>query len=76
MDWFTTLPPLLAVVVAIWKREVILALTVALFSAEFLLASFNPLSAFTGSIARITGIFSSSGNTEILLFSLLIGDSR
>jgi tetracycline resistance efflux pump len=73
MDWFTTLPPLLAVVVAIWKREVILALTVALFSAEFLLASFNPLSAFTGSIARITGIFSSSGNTEILLFSLLIG---
>ena len=73
MDWFTTLPPLLAIVVAIWKREVILALTVALFSAEFLLASFNPLSAFTGSIARITGIFSSSGNTEILLFSLLIG---
>ena len=73
MDWFTTLPPLLAVVVAIWKREVILALTVALFSAEFLLASFNPLSAFTGSIARISGIFSSSDNTEILLFSLLIG---
>ena len=73
MDWFTTLPPLLAIVVAIWKREVILALTVALFSAEFLLASFNPLSAFTGSIARISGIFSSSDNTEILLFSLLIG---
>ena len=73
MDWLTTLPPLLAVIVAVWKREVILALTVALFSAEFLLSSFNPLIAFTGSIGRITSTFDSSGNTEILLFSLLIG---
>lgn len=73
MDWLTTLPPLLAVAVALWKREVILALLVALLCAEFILAAFNPLSAFIGSVGRMTAVFSSSGNTEILLFSLLIG---
>jgi len=73
MDWLTTLPPLLAVVIAIWKREVILALLSALLAAEFILASFNPLTAFLGSVTRISAVFASSGNTKILLFSLLIG---
>jgi len=73
MDWLTILPPLLAIIVAIWKREVVLALLTAIITAEFLLSGFNPLSAFLGSASRITSVFSSSGNTEILLFSLLIG---
>ena len=73
MDWLTILPPLLAIVVAVWKREVVLALLTAIITAEFLLSGFSPLSAFLGSVSRITSVFSSSGNTEILLFSLLIG---
>jgi tetracycline resistance efflux pump len=73
MDWLTLLPPLLAIIVAIWKRDVILALTTALISAEFLQHSFNPFTAFLGSVSRITSTFASSSNTEILLFSLLIG---
>lgn len=73
MDWLVTLPPLLAVAVAVWKREVILALSTALFSAELIRAGFNPVIAFAGSIDRLTGTFASRGNTEILMFSLLIG---
>lgn len=73
MDWLTILPPLLAVIVAMWKHEVVLALLTALFSAEWILAAFNPLNAFFGTVSRITAVFSSTGNTEILLFSLLIG---
>lgn len=73
MDWLVILPPLLAVLVAIWKREVILALLVALFSAELINSGFNPLSAFIGSVGRMTGVFASTGNTQILLFSLIIG---
>jgi tetracycline resistance efflux pump len=73
MDWLTLLPPLLAILFAVWKRDVILALTVALLTAEFLQQSFNPFTAFLGSVSRITSTFASSSNTEILLFSLLIG---
>ncbi len=73
MDWLVILPPVLAVLVAVWKREVILALLTALFAAEFLNAGFNPLTAFIGSVSRMTGVFASTGNTEILLFSLIIG---
>lgn len=73
MDWLTILPPLLAIVVAVWKREVVLALLTAIITAEFLLSGYSPLSTFLGSTSRITSVFSSSGNTEILLFSLLIG---
>lgn len=73
MDWLTILPPVLAIIVAVWKREVILALTVALFTSETLQSSFNPLTGFFATITRITGVFSVTSNTEILLFSLLIG---
>lgn len=73
MGWLTVLPPLLAIVIAVWKREVNLALLVAIFSAEFLIAGFNPALAFLETINRIIGVFSSSGNTEILVFCLLIG---
>ena len=73
MDWLVILPPVLAVLLAVWKREVILALLTALFAAEFLNAGFNPLTAFIGSVSRMTGVFASTGNTEILLFSLIIG---
>jgi len=73
MDWLTLLPPMLAILFAVWKRDVILALTVALLTAEFLQQSYNPFTAFLGSVSRITSTFASSSNTEILLFSLLIG---
>jgi tetracycline resistance efflux pump len=73
MGWLTLLPPLLAILFAVWKRDVILALTVSLITAEFLQHSFNPFIAFLGSVSRITSTFASSSNTEILLFSLLIG---
>lgn len=73
MDWLVILPPVVAVLVAVWKREVILALVTALFAAELLNAGFNPLAAFLGSVGRLTAVFASTGNTEILLFSLIIG---
>jgi tetracycline resistance efflux pump len=73
LDWFTLLPPFIAIVIAVWKKDVILSLLAALFCAEFLLQEFNPLSAFLTTFERIVGVFSSSSNTKILLFSLMVG---
>jgi Na+/H+ antiporter NhaC len=73
MQWLTLLPPALAIIIAMWKREVILALLVAIFSAEFLLASFHPGQGFINTIERLVLVFGDAGNTRILMFSLLVG---
>ncbi len=73
MDWLTLLPPLVAIVLAVWKREVILALLLAIFTAEWLLAAFHPGLGFINTLERLVMVFGDGGNTRILIFSLLIG---
>jgi len=79
MEWLTVLPPLLAIVVVIWKKEVIMALLLAVFSSEFLLVlqksehSNVLFYAFISFIERIISVFSLPSNTRLLIFSLLIG---
>ncbi len=77
MEWLSVLPPLIAIVVVIWKKEVIMALLMAIFSSELLLAyqqhSNIVFYAFLGFIERIIGVFSTPSNTRLLIFSVLIG---
>ncbi|MCO7227077.1 Na+/H+ antiporter NhaC family protein [Pleionea sp. CnH1-48] len=73
MQWWTLLPPLVAIILAVWKREVILALLVALFTAETLLAQFHPGLGFIQTIERTVSVFADGGNTRVLMFSLLVG---
>ena len=87
MEWLKVLPPLVAIIIVLWKREVILALVLAIFTSEFLLGGtlfehavegsnniFNQV--FTGGLAtldRITAVFADAGNTRILIFSVMVG---
>jgi len=83
MEWIKILPPLVAVAVVLWKKEVILALLLAIFTSEFLLGGslFNhsPNLAsqfFEGGLAtldRVTAVFADAGNTRILIFSVMVG---
>ena len=77
MHWYSILPPIIAIIIAFWRKEVILALLAAILSAEFLLAYQNKTEVlFTGtigSIERVIEIVTSAGNSRILLFSVLIG---
>lgn len=77
MEWYSILPPIIAIVVVFWRKEVILALILAIFSAEALLAYRNGseflFNGIIGSIERVIEIASSAGNTRILIFSVLIG---
>jgi len=77
MDWLSVIPPIVAIAVVLWRKEVILALLSAVFSAELLLAineHSNPVFyAFLGAIERVVAVVSSPGNGRLLVFSLLIG---
>jgi tetracycline resistance efflux pump len=78
-EWLTVIPPLLAVAIVLWKKEVILALLLALFCSELILILMSESVATAASgfaiagVERVISVFESGGNTRILTFSLLVG---
>jgi len=73
MDWISILPAIFAIAIAVWRKEVIIALILGLFFSEIIIAGWNPASGFMGTIERIVAVFENPGNTQILLFSLIVG---
>ena len=76
MDWLSVIPPIIAIAVVLWRKEVIVALLLAIFSAEILQLSFAwyaPGPAAVNTIERIVSVFSSPDSTRLLVFSLMIG---
>lgn len=75
-EWLSVLPPLVAIAVVLWRKEVILALLAAVFTSEWLLQGSAlpglPLS-FIATLERIAAVFTDPDNARILLFSLLVG---
>ena len=80
-DWLTLVPALVAIIVVLWRKEVILALLLSLCSAELLIylqtgAGFGASVALEGGIRtleRIVGVTQDGDNARILMFSLLVG---
>jgi len=76
MDWLPVIPPIVAIGVVLWKKEVIVALALAIFSAELLQVTFAwyaPGLATINTVERVVGVFNSPDNARILVFSLMIG---
>ena len=73
MDWLTITPPIVAIIVAIWTRNVFWALGLAIWLSETIIAGFNPFMGALGGIDRAVGVFDSPYNTRVLLFCLIIG---
>lgn len=77
MHWYSVIPPIIAIIIVFWRKEVIMALIAAIVSAELLLAYQKQtevlFNGFIGSIERVIEIVTSAGNSRILLFSVLIG---
>ena len=75
-QWLSVLPPVVAIVVVLWRREVILALFLAVFTAEFLQQSSLPGGfpmAGLATLERIISVFEDKDNARILIFSMIIG---
>ncbi len=73
MGWLTLLPPLFAIIIAIWRQEVIIALLAALWLSETLLSGMNPGLGFLDIWNRSVEVLSDQGNANIIMFSLLVG---
>lgn len=69
----TLLPPLIAIIIAVWRKNAIIALISGIFLCFMLLDSWNPINAAVNSASEILNVFASTGNARIITFSLLIG---
>lgn len=77
MDWLSIIPPIVAIIIVFWKKEVISALLIALVTSEILLLISDPERTLwlapMMTVDRIVDVAGSGGNTRILLFSVLVG---
>ena len=73
LGWLSVLPPLLAIALAIWSRQVILSLFAGIWLGFTLLNGWNPLSGVAASLDGIVNVFSDAGDTRVLIFTLLVG---
>lgn len=73
LNWLVLLPPLVAISIAVWKRQVILALVVCLWLSEILLNTMNPFTGFIQMVERVVLVFEDPDKTRVLMFSLLVG---
>ena len=75
-EWLSVLPPVVAIAVVLWRREVILALFLAIFTAELLqqtsMLAGVPMAGLE-TLERIIAVFEDKDNARILIFSLMIG---
>lgn len=67
------LPPLVTIIIAIWRKNATIALLSGIFLCGIMLANWNPLEGTIESVVAIASVFSSLNNTLIVMFSLLIG---
>ncbi len=72
-SWYSILPPVLAIVLAIWSKQVILSLFAGIWIGYTLLNGFNPVAGAARSLDGIIEVFSDGGDARVLLFTLLIG---
>jgi Na+/H+ antiporter NhaC len=72
-SWYSILPPVLAIVLAIWTKQVVLSLFAGIWIGFTILNGFNPLSGIAAGFDGIIHVFSDAGDTRVLIFTLIIG---
>lgn len=71
--WVSVLPPILAIVLAIWSKQVILSLFAGIWIGFTVLHGFNPVIGVTAGLEGVVNVFSDPGDTRVLIFTLIIG---
>ncbi|WP_298915123.1 Na+/H+ antiporter NhaC family protein [uncultured Algimonas sp.] len=71
--WWSLLPPVLAIGLALWSRQVYLSLGLGIAAGYLILAGGDPVAATFDTIDAAVAVFADAGNTRIILFTLVVG---
>ena len=67
------LPPLIAIGLALWTRQVFLSLLIGIWIGFVIIASGNPIAGTFATLDGLVSVFSDVGNTRIIIFTLVVG---
>jgi len=69
-EWLSLLPATVAIAFVLWRKEVVAALILAVFTSEYLLGiqagNYSPFSGFIQSIERVVAVFSDAGSINLI----------
>ena len=71
--WVSVLPPVLAIALAFWTRQVYLSLAGGAWFAWTILEGWNPLAGLGSTIEGTVAVFASDGDAKVIMFTLVIG---
>ena len=71
--WISVLPPILAIALAIWTRQVYLSLAGGLWFAWTIMEGWDPLGGLGQSIEGMVSVFGQAGDARVIMFTLAIG---
>ncbi|MCY4647464.1 MAG: C4-dicarboxylate ABC transporter [Gammaproteobacteria bacterium] len=71
--WISLLPTVLAIVLAIWSRQVYVSLAAGIWIGWTILEGWNPLAGLATAIEQTVAVLGDPGNARVILFTLVIG---
>lgn len=71
--WISLLPPVLAIALAIWSRQVYLSLAGGVWLGWTILEGWNPFVGIATAIEGMVAVLGSAGDARVILFTLVIG---
>lgn len=73
MGWIVLTPAIVAIVLALWTRQVYLSLFVGLWLGTTIIMGGNPILGLRELMDQIVLVFLDAGNTRVIIFCLLVG---
>lgn len=71
--WLSILPPVIAIVLAIWTKQVFISLFFGIWLGWTVLAGGNPLTGLADALESCIRVFEDGGNTKVIAFSAMVG---
>jgi len=71
--WLSVLPPVLAIILAIWTKQVFISLFFGIWLGWTVLSGFNPVVGLAEALEACVRVFQDGGNTKVIAFSAMVG---
>ncbi|MFQ5639180.1 MAG: Na+/H+ antiporter NhaC family protein [bacterium] len=73
IGWLSILPPVIAIILAIWTKQVFFSLFFGIWFGWTILSGWNPFVGIAAALEACVRVFQDSGNTKVIAFSAMVG---
>ena len=73
VGWLSILPPIIAIILAIWTKQVFISLFFGIWLGWTILSDGNPFQGLAQALEACIRVFQDSGNTKVIAFSGMVG---